>query len=282
MAAKHNDKAKVAAEKIVETFRNPENLPKALAHMALNVGSHSAGYSWSNQMLVWIEGYTDAAGYKQWVEYGRRVRKGERAFYILAPIVVKYTEKSINAETGEEVEEKRTYIKGWRGVPVFGLEQTEVEDEEKWKKRQGEAAEHVENLPWLEVARKWGLTVKGAHLPGAAGFFSHRDNVIGLGVKNLSTWAHELVHAAEEQLGNLTHGLGQDPSNEIVAELGGAVLLTIAGMEHEADLGGCWDYVKSYGEGDPIKKAMGLLKRLSEAVGFILEEIEKNGEQEAA
>jgi hypothetical protein len=73
------------------------------------------------------------------------------------------------------------------------------------------------------VAEAWGLTVatyRGSE--GRALGYAQPGWQIGLGVGNLSTWAHELVHQAEHRLGALTKR-GQDREQEIVAELGGAV-----------------------------------------------------------
>ena len=95
-------------------------------------------------------GYTDVMGFRQWEAKGRKVKKGEKAFYILAPLSC--TGKRKNKQG---VEEKYTFIRGFRGVPVFGYEQTDGEPlsfESKDK-------EHLDNLPLLEVAKAWGITV---------------------------------------------------------------------------------------------------------------------------
>ena len=55
-----------------------------------------------------------------------------------------------------------------------------------------------------------------------------RKKAIAVGVKNLATWAHELIHAADDRLGNLTER-GQHWRSETVAELGGAILLEALG-----------------------------------------------------
>jgi hypothetical protein len=106
----------------------------------------------------------------------------------------------------------------------------------------------VETLPLLDVAQAWGLTVATYHggEERALGY-AQPSQQIGLGVANLSTWAHELVHRsfrlrlrnaaqAEHRLDALTRR-GQDREQEIVAELGGAVLLTVLGQRVEADVG---------------------------------------------
>jgi len=94
-------------------------------------------------------------------------------------------------------------------------------------------------------------------------------------VENLSTWAHELVHAADDRNGKL--GPSSKVMAEVFAELGGAVLLHVLGMKHEADLGGCWEYVKSYSnreDADVLDVCGEVLERTCEAVALILETAE--------
>jgi hypothetical protein len=98
-----------------------------------------------------------------------------------------------------------------------------------------------------------------------------------LAVKNLSTWAHELVHAADDRLGNLKER-GQHWRSETVAELGGAILLEALGFEQDSDKGGCWHYIKNYAEAaeiEPMQACMDVLSRTCEAVNLILAEAEK-------
>jgi hypothetical protein len=111
---------------------------------------------------------------------------------------------------------------------------------------------------------------------GFLGRYLH-GKAIDLGVKNLSTWAHELVHAADDRNGSLKEK-GQHWRSEMVAELGGAVLLEILGFKQEADLGGCWEYIKEYAEGEKIAVAEGcmrVLDRTCAAVGLILDTAEQ-------
>ncbi|HRT22447.1 MAG TPA: hypothetical protein P5318_20230, partial [Candidatus Hydrogenedentes bacterium] len=70
---------------------------------------------------------------------------------------------------------------------------------------------------------------------------------------------------------------GQHLDQEIVAELGGAVLLTVLGHETEADLGGVWVYIKGYCEREhkaPIAVCQRLLERICNAVALILDTAE--------
>ena len=77
--------------------------------------------------------------------------------------------------------------------------------------------------------------------------------------------------------------MGQHWRSETVAELGGAVLLRVLGHEEEADLGGCWEYVRQYAAHDGIEviDACGrVLERSCQAVALILDATETLRNQE--
>jgi hypothetical protein len=261
------DRAEEAAAVILKAFSDPNCLPEPLARLFLKrrekVPCHS--WSWRNQVIVLLHGTSDARGYKQWQKVGRTVKQGERAFRIMVPI----TRKRIDNEG-----EGRLVVIGFRGVPVFGVEQTQGDplptadpEDENW----------VESLPLLDVAQSWGLAVETFDGETATnlGFYRRREE-IGLGVKNLSTWSHELIHAAEDRLGKLNEW-GQNWQTETVAELGGAVLLRLLGLDNHADLGGSWRYIQQYAseQGIEVVEACGrMLDRTCRAVALVLDSAE--------
>ena len=267
-------KAESVATRIVEQFQ-AGNIPQALAQVFIrrkdNIPCRS--WSWTNQLLTALAGCDDARSYLGWQSVGRQVRKGEKCFHILEPCKRKVTRT--DAETGEEREGFAVY--GFKAGARFGLEQTDVTDADEWAKHDGhdhEADRFLEALPFVGVARHWGLSVRSYNgRPGSALGKYRMGQSIAVGVENLSTWAHELVHAADDRLGQLTER-GQHWRSETVAELGGAVLLSCTGNDHDADLGGCWEYVKSYATDtgkEPASAAMSVLTRLCKAVALILE-----------
>ncbi|HUT12481.1 MAG TPA: ArdC family protein [Thermoguttaceae bacterium] len=264
-------KAESAANTILRAFQTG-NLPQALAPIFIRRRDNvpCRAWSWSNQLLTALAGHSDARGYRQWQEVGRHVKKGERSFAILVPIVRKRTEK--NGETGDE--EERTWIAGFTSAAVFGLNQTEGEP---LPPPDPEVTRWLENLPLLDVAREWGLSVDAYNgRPGAALGKYRRGNGIALGVENLSTWAHEMCHAADDRLGNLQER-GQHWRSETVAELGGAILLEVLGYDHDADRGGCFQYVQAYATDagiEPVTACQRVLKRTCDAVVLILDTAE--------
>jgi hypothetical protein len=114
----------------------------------------------------------------------------------------------------------------------------------------------------LDVAKACGAcggTFDGEGV-GFLGRYLH-GKAIELGVKNLSTWAHELCHAADDRNGSLKEK-GQHWRSETVAELGGAVLLEILGFKQEADLGGCWEYIQGIRRGGKDRSSRGVYEGL--------------------
>ena len=256
------------AQSIVRAFEDANSLPKPLAQIFIHRkdASHFSKWSWGNQLLVILRGFSDARGFQQWHDVGRWVKKGEKAFHILGPVKKKITDK----ETGEE----KSIVVGFKGIAVFGIEQTDGEplpigdaDIEKW----------LDSLPLLAVAKAWGLSVDvfNGETAGFLGIYRRRFG-IALGVKNLSTFLHELTHASDDRNGSLKEK-GQHWRSETVAELGGAVISELLGFTHESDLGGCFGYIKGYAEKEQITvvdACMKTLERTCKAVALILDTAE--------
>ncbi|HYH69256.1 MAG TPA: hypothetical protein VD866_31475 [Urbifossiella sp.] len=261
---KYFGNAEEAAAAIVRAFETPATLPAPLATLFVRTGADvpCRKWSWRNRLLVALAGHGDARGFRQWQSAGRWVKKGEKSLAILAPVL-----KTVRDDhTGKEKE----VLLGFRGIPVFGIGQT---DGEPLPAADPEAERWVESLPLVDVARQWGLSVEVFDGEGTAarGLF-RRGRAIALGVRNLSTWAHELVHAADDRAGNLKER-GQHWRSETVAQLGAAVLLRLLGYEEEADLGHSWRYIAGYAqkEGiDVVGACCQVVERTCEAVSLIL------------
>lgn len=114
----------------------------------------------------------------------------------------------------------------------------------------------------------------GPIAPNLIGWYAPGLERLALGVENQSTYAHELIHAADQRLGELPGST--KISAEIVAELGGAILLTILGYEHAADLGGAYSYISNWaGKSNPVAACIKLLDRTCKAVQLILDTAER-------
>ncbi len=230
MSTQFYGKAESAANRILELFKSGD-VPKALAPIFIrrNDAIPCRAWSWSNQLLTALAGYDDARGFRQWQHVGRHVRKGERAFSILAPCT-----KKITARDDDGTESERVAVVGFRAVAVFGYEQT---DGEALPDR-AESDAFIDALPLVSVARHWELSVQtfNAQEKGSWGWYRHGES-IAVGVENLIVWAHELVHAADDRRGTLTKRHGQQLDNETVAQLGASILLACIGKPSESDPG---------------------------------------------
>lgn len=68
------NKAEEAAQQILEAFADPNALPKPIATVFVNRhdGSPCRKWTWRNQLIVAINGFSDARGFRQ----GRTLRCG--------------------------------------------------------------------------------------------------------------------------------------------------------------------------------------------------------------
>ncbi len=271
---KYYGKAEGTAQKIVKAFEN-NMVPDALANVFITGANenNAASYSLMNRFIVAIHGYSDARGFKSWIKVNRCVMKGQKAFTILAPVFATKKAKDLS-------EKDSKILIGFRGVPVFGLEQTDGEPLENEK----QVDSFIESLPLLDVAKKWGIDVSAYNGKNRAALGMYFSGLkIQLGTENISTWAHELAHAADDKLGFLKEEKSRAIS-EVVAEFAGAVLLKCIGMDVEADMGGAYDYIKSWSRSidmDPVEACSKVLSRVCKVVDLILETANKSEEVEA-
>jgi len=272
---RYKGKAQEVANDILDAFRKG-CVPEALAQVFIHRDIDSPCQAWSlqNRMLVALHGHVDARGYRQWQQVDRQVKKGERACHILAPWMAKAREddEEKGIQAGDPV------LIGFLAVPVFGSGQTEGPPL-AWE---AEEAKFLDALPLVEVARAWGIELLTfeAGPGGRAGFFARPategqgSQVIGLGTENLSTWAHELVHAADCRRGTLNPARGQQLDNEVVASFGGTVLLECLNCTVESDRGFAWRYIESYAEEhdrEPLSVCLELFERTCASVELILD-----------
>ncbi|MDD5356580.1 MAG: hypothetical protein PHS53_00315 [Candidatus Pacebacteria bacterium] len=269
---KYYGRAEETAQKILDAFMRGD-VAKAIAPIFVRRKDcvPCRSWSWGNQLLCALNNTNDARGMRQWNAVERTVKKGAKSFDILVPMTKAVKVK--DEETGEEKEVPVLF--GVRTAPVFAIEVTEGA---AIPPADPEVLQWINSLPLLDVARAWGLNVEAFNGKegGALGKYV-RGQQIALGVKNLSTWAHELIHAADDRLGHLIER-GQHWRSETVAELGGAVLLEALGFEQESDRGGCFKYIERYAEAAdiaPMQACLDVLKRTCDAVNLLLAEAGK-------
>jgi antirestriction protein ArdC len=91
---------------------------------AMTVAARFHEYSFGNWLLLWSQAerrgtaVTRPAGFRTWEQLGRHVRKGERGFQILAPMVRKVRDDN-------DSDEPRRVVTGFRVATVFDISQTD-------------------------------------------------------------------------------------------------------------------------------------------------------------
>lgn len=263
-----------AASKLLNMFETGQ-MPDAVTRTIIQkqAGDHKPSHSWSlgNQILMLANETEDARGFKQWQEVERNVTKGAKAFYILVPIVRKVTTKDIEVDkiTGKEteVEKEKTFIRGFKGIPVFRLEDTEGKPLPVINYQPRELP------PLWEAAKGLGLDVqyKPAANKNTYGSFYFMKGKIELYTHDTKTFLHELAHAAHNTFIPLKGG--QDPKQEMVAEMSSAVLMQmydIKGYEkHNFDY--IRAYAKSHDAAGVVKEIMGVMNEVEKVVNIILD-----------
>jgi len=154
-------------------------------------------YSANNVMLILLQtgGYASrVAGFRAWQKMNRFVRKGEKAIYVLAPMVYKRTDTP-------DADDDARVIKGFKYVPVFDISQTDGEELPSVCNRlAGDDPAGIFNQ-LTAVAHSIGFTVEDYDFEGGTnGDCSHLQHRIRIEASNspaqrVKTLAHELAHA---------------------------------------------------------------------------------------
>jgi hypothetical protein len=240
-----NEKVKLALESILQRFESGD-IPEAIAYSTFPVYDiPSARWSLLNRLLMFIAGTRDARGIKQWNQAGRHVKKGAKAFTILAPRIIKKVVGDNGNGEDKELEEGDQgetikVLAGFLGIPVFRVEDTEGEPlvYETIK---------LPELPLMEVAQSWGVSVKGIPWDRLYyGFFRHDRNEIALATEEETVFFHELSHVAHQKVLDEKLRNGQDWKQEIVAELSAVVLCHLFGKTPSRHLGNSYRYISRY------------------------------------
>jgi antirestriction protein ArdC len=222
------------------------------------------GYSWRNTLLIWSQ-YPHArqvGGLKShWNKVGRRVRKGEKAIWILAPMTFR--------QTDDEAEEE---IKTWfKPVPVFDVSQTEGRELADWRDRY---AGTVDLLPALQaLARAKGhVVIEDVALP-AHGLINRKGEIHLLAEdepeRKVLTLTHELAH------GQLSHHTEKLPREVKEAEAEAIACVVLAHWGHQGyDVSA--GYIRSWGRTAEagVKLVKESLARIADAARVVIDDLE--------
>ena len=228
----------------------------------------SSSWSMGNYMLMRMQGTEDARGYNQWGLVGRHVKKGAKAIYILVPMIVK---REVEKD-GETKEERR--VIGFKCQPVFRVEDTEGQ--------QLETYEPKAIPPLFELMERNGCVVTWDNSKDGRtyGYVTADGKHMSLSTKDPEVFFHELVHLYDFK--NYKCKGGQDPVQEIVAELGSCVLCKLYGLDRKSN---AYQYIASYvGSDDPRlvgQACFKVLNRVQQALNGILMDADTKKEEEA-
>ena len=254
-----SEKAKVCLQRIVDLFK-AGNIPQALAVATLPPPSDipSAKWSVSNRILQFLSDTSDARGFRQWHNAGRKIKKGAKAFHILGPKARTITETN---EDGMEAE--KVIVAGFFAIAVFRAEDTDGEPL---------PFEPASPPPLVDVAEKFGLSVSYQTFASRYyGYYQGDAKKIVLATHNAQVFFHELAHAAHHRIEGELEG-GQNPSQEIIAELTAATLAQL--YCPQANLGFSYEYVKTYARHSKksIERAcLGVINTVGKVLNHILE-----------
>jgi hypothetical protein len=253
-------RVKQVLDRLLDEFKDGSSIPEAIAYTSFPIPNiPSAGWSLMNQLIMFYAGTKDARGFRQWKAVKRHVKKGAHSFDILVP---RFSKKK-DEETNEEV----LVLSGFICGNVFRYEDTDGEPLEYERLE-------LPKLPLLEVAERWVISVTA--VPGSYqyyGYYAPDTKTIALATPEEKTFFHELSHAAHQQvLGKLKRG--QDPLQEIVAELSAQALCRIVGRDGDKYFGNSYRYIERYAKQMDITPQTAVLKVISDVervLGLILD-----------
>ena len=244
-----NPHVKQAMDTLLRMF-DEDNLPKVA--MAVFKGDSIPSDKWSflNRILMYLNNTEDARGFNQWKQAGRHIKKGSKAFFILAPMFKKVIE--------EKTLEEKQILAGFRAVPVFRFEDTEGAPLIKDNFRV--------NIPFEfnGIIKELGLKIDAVRFNGSVyGSYSLNTKAIRLASPEIDIFLHELSHAVDDRLNGLKSGQRND--QEVIAEFSGAVVGYLMG--YKIPFGNVKEYIEHYS----FKELLSSLSRIEKVVTYMIE-----------
>ncbi len=250
-------KARGALDEIVRRFEAGEIAEVVSRSVFPTLDVPSSSWSFRNRILMAIAGTSDARGFKQWKTAGRNVKKGSRAFYILAPMTKKVGED----ENGESA----FRLIGFKEIPVFRFEDTEGDDLETPN------LPELPELPFSDVANRYGLEVRTGYFDGVSfGWHRPTENLIELHTDDIKVWLHELAHAAHiRAIGEDKFRTNSYSKNELVAETTALTLALSLGRSWDLESGSTARYLESYSNGGAADAVLSVLDEVEKTIAHI-------------
>lgn len=250
-------KAQTSLNRVIEKFQAGDLSPITnAARLRLPEEAPASKWSFNNRVLAFAQTETlDCRGFRQWQQVGRNVKKGSVAAFILRPKNIKKKD-----ENGEE----KVICIGFASIAVFGIGDTEGEDD---LKDYAPAA-----LPPLaDVAQRMGVSMTYLPLPpDRLADVDHKGENIRLGTTDQAAFFHELAHAAHAKIDGPLKG-GQNSEQETIAEFTAAVISELYGVDHS---GNAWKYIRNYAP-DPLTAIMKVTAKVGQVLELLLSEIKE-------
>jgi antirestriction protein ArdC len=239
----------------------------------LELQSRFHHYSFGNVLLIAAQCHkaTRVAGFNAWRKLNRFVRKGEKAIWVLAPMIYK---------NADDCETDRV-VRGFKFVPVFDVAQTDGEALPSVCERLEGYDPRGRYVQLVTAARSIGFTVEDHEFDdGANGDCCHTDHRIRVETTNtpaqrVKTLAHELAHAL------LHENCDNRALAELEAESSAYVICRTLGID-SGDYS--FGYVATWaGGGDQaIAGIKSSCERIQKSAAAILQAVEPATENEAA
>lgn len=201
----------------------------------LDFHANFSRYSLSNSLLIFLACpyATRIAGKKKWEELGRFVIDGEKPIMIFAPTFRKYSEETIDEETGEIKATERQWLTGFRSVNVYDVSQTfgkEIPTAAGFCRDFGDNTDLLDRFISI-FGEKYRVEQKSLKAP--LGGFITPDNTITLNSskseeQRLKTLIHEVAHG---ELGHLETKDKSRDAQELEAEIAAYIVSRHFGVD---------------------------------------------------
>ena len=224
-------------------------------------------YSYGNVLLIMAQNpeATRVAGYRQWQQLGRQVKRGEKGMKIMVP----HKQRLRDAKTDEEEGEPLYVVRGFGIGTVFDLSQTEGEplpEPPRPEELEGESTRAF----WLcdqlrDYLEERGVLLQLTELDGPKGTYHPALKRVQLQVgmspdQTAKTLCHETAHYRADH----TAGIHRRDA-ETVAEASSFVVLNHYGIDTSSY---SFPYVASWTEGDRqvLTRNLSAIQRVSDSL----------------
>ncbi len=248
-------KYKELIEKVTKELQDPMTGVKMLEFNIFGGDRPQIHWSLMNQFIATVYGYTDARSFKAWENVGRKVIKGQKAFYIVKPYT--YVDKK-NPD--------HPILVGFGTQAEFGFDQTEGDPLPDMDELMNKT---TVNPDMIKVAERMGVRIeKGLGHGSEGGYYSDGKKLIMITSDDKEVLYHELAHAVDYHL-TIAAKMSDTRTKEVVAEYSSAILARHYDPNSRIEVSK--GYIQGWGGKDLVKSMDEVFTRVKSIVEFILE-----------